>query len=291
MMQNGIHQQKQKKGAVLIMALVITSGILVLGSELVLFVLNSLQYGRSVDYSWIAQYAAESGVENALWQIRKEGRVTLDDTRLAQTLDTDGQWSFADSGGALDALKFDTEIDRIEKMFLPENGSLQAALYTEVGGSVNGVPNMTALKISWENESCAPDNQLPWIETSIVQWEGGSSIDWSAAQVKKDFQQPLIGAHVIIVNFDSYGMTGKPMVVRVKTMFCDLFRLTLAIYSDPAVPDTAQLKIPQYVMANPTGTYRRFHQNMRAVFPQKSALSGMFDFVLFSEEPLQKVGD
>ncbi len=287
-------QDREKKGAVLIMAIVITSGILVLGSELVLFVLNSLQYGRSVDYSTVAQYAAESGAEHAMWQIRKEERATLDTTgnRAMGVLDEnekDYGWSFLNANGAIDPLKFSTSIDRIEKMFLPENASVQASLYTESNGSVIGIPNMKSLKVSWEKESCAPLDQRPWIETSIVQWTGGNSIDWSEAQVKKDFQQPL-GADkkFVVVNFMSYEMDGKPMIVRVKTMFCDLSRFTITLHSDTSASDNALLSLPNYINANPSGSYRGFQQNSRVIFPQKGSLSNMFDFVLFSEDQLQK---
>lgn len=289
-----IHQEKKQKGAVLIMALVVTSGILILGSELVLFVLNSLQYGRSVDYSLIAQYAAESGVENTMWQIRKEGRETLDDTitRLKVSLDDDEKkygWDFSDGSG-IDPLKFSSSIDRIEKMFLPENASVQVSLYTEAASGISGVSNMKSLKVSWENESCAPADQRPWIETSIVQWSAGTDMKWDEAQVKKDFQQPSSGNNNVIVNFDSshYDMEGKPMIVRVKTMFCDLSRFTISVHSDASASEIALVPIPNYIIANPTGSYRRFQQNSKVVFLQKNALSNMFDFVLFSEEPAQK---
>lgn len=282
------HCKKKQKGAVLIMALVVTSGILILGSELVLFVLNSLQYGRGVDYSSIAQYAAESGVENAMWQIRKEGRVTLDDAmaRLKVSLNDDEQnygWDFS-NGTTVDPSKFSTSIDRVEKMFLQENASIQASLYTESGGVIAGIRDMNFLKVSWENESCAPDGQRPWIETSMIQWVVDSTTE---AQVKKDFQQPLDSdKKFVVVNFDSYDMAREPMIVRVKTMFCDLSRFTLTLHKRE-IDDTV-IPIPNYIVANPSGTYRRFQQNSKVVFPQKNALSNMFDFVLFSEDPVQK---
>jgi hypothetical protein len=278
----------QKKGAVLIMALIITSGILVLGSELVLFVLHSLQYGRSVDYSTIAQYASESGVENTLWQIRKEERDTLDISRAKVSLDTQElgyEWNFLDStNNAIDPTKFSSSVDRIEKMFLSENESVQVNLYTYQSGGIAHVADIYKMKVSWESSACAPADQKPWIETSIVQWDEGNSINWNSAQVKKDFQQPLSADTFIFVNFSAYSMNGKPMIVRVKTLFCDLSRFTLTIHKD----DDTVLNIPNYIIANPTGSYRRFQQTSRVVFPQKSALSNMFDFVLFSEDQLQK---
>lgn len=281
-----IHHKKKQKGAVLIMALVITSGILILGSELVLFVLNSLQYGRSVDYSLVAQYAAESGVENAMWQIRKEGRPSLDTDRTKVSLNDDEQnygWSFLNDT-TIDSSKFSTSINRVEKMFLQENASVQVSLYTESVGGIAGVQDMNFLKVSWESESCAPDGQRPWIETNMVQWADGSTTE---AQVKKDFQQPLDSdKRFVVVNFDSYDMAGEPVIVRVKTMFCDLSRFTLTLHKTEI--DDMVIPIPNYIVANPSGTYRRFQQNSKVVFPQKNALSNMFDFVLFSEDPVQK---
>ncbi|MBI2645353.1 hypothetical protein HYW94_04250 [Candidatus Uhrbacteria bacterium] len=286
---NYTYEKKYTRGAVLIMALMITSGILILGSELVLFVLNSLQYGRSVDYSLVAQYAAESGVEDTLWQIRKEER---DTERGNVSLDANEQgygWSFLDATGAVDSLKFSREVERIEKMFLPENASVQARLYTESGGTIFGILSLQALKISWERESCAPTDQRPWIETSIVQWESGNSINWEDnAQVKKDFQQPLdANTRSVVVNLASYDSAGKPMIIRVKTMFCDLSRFALTLHSDTSATSDL-IPIPNYIIANPTGSYRRFEQSSRVIFPAQSALSNMFDFVLFSEEPAQK---
>jgi len=281
--------QSEKKGAVLIMTLIITSGILILGSELVLFVLNSLQYGRSVDYSNIAQYASESGVENALWQIRKEDRNDLDSTRAQVIIDTQEQgygWNFLENRTTnIDPLKFSSSVDRIEKMFLPENESVQVSLYSDAAGGISGVDGMSKLKVSWENKECAPTGQEPWIETSIVQWEAGN-VTWNDAQVKKDFQQPSSGNNSVIIDLDSshYNMEGKPMIVRVKTLFCDLSRFTFTIHK----ADGTVIPIPNYITANPTGSYRRFEQSSRVVFPVKNALSNMFDFVLFSEEPVQK---
>ena len=68
-----INLKKNKKGTALFMALMILSGALIVSLGAASLIVSSVKQAQMQVYSTNAYYAAESGAERLLWEIRKNG--------------------------------------------------------------------------------------------------------------------------------------------------------------------------------------------------------------------------
>ena len=288
------NMHSKEKGSVLIMTLIITSGILVLGIELSMTVSTAIRLARNTDRAVAARYASESALESALHQLRRESRTTL--RKSHDSLGNNATWSFErDPGNAVDQEKFNTEIPAFERPFFQKESTVQFSLYQAQGPGLGAIPRLKTIRISWEkiDDSCAqlpaPDGTPPGIETSIIKWNGGA-INWEGAGVLKNFQQAATTSTMSVeVDLDSLetDLSQKPMLVTIKPYFCDLsgVRITLP---DPNSPNTAVLNIPNYYLLRPLGKNVSIQQDLSSIVPGEGTLSDIFDFSLFSEDPISK---
>lgn len=84
-------KQKNQRGVILLLTLFILSGILVITLAAADLVLAGLKMNRLTGYSNLAFFAAETGLERALWEVRKNNYVLPD-------IDTLNVFSLSDLG-------------------------------------------------------------------------------------------------------------------------------------------------------------------------------------------------
>ncbi len=292
-------QASSARGSVLIMTLIITSGILVIGMELSTIVMSTIRQARNLDRATFARYAAESAIENGLYQLRVERASTLrstSETLLQSSIGTT-EWSYAQADGLIDPTKFNTTIPLFSKSYAPRDTVMQFSLYTTDEEGTHAVSNIKTLRVTWEEQaSCVDENQSPGIEMSILAWSGGA-VDWSSASVQKVFIQPGEGdpAHIaeadlsaMVVESDPAkpALSTLPLLVRVKPYFCDVSGITISL-PDPDDP-AKTVAIPNYFLLNPTGKTGPITESLSAIVPAQSAIADIFDFALFSEEQIIK---
>ncbi len=319
-----------QRGSIVVLGLLIATGIIVISAELALYVASALRQARTIDSSTLAYFSAESGVENALYQIRKSTTFTGVLSETKKDLDK-GKWSFLENDSAttprIDVQKFSNTTDRLEKSFFERDSTIQVPLYetTMASGNVSGMKelaNVKTIKISWDdmicqNECSGPNNtdcikQTPWFESTAIELtgDGTGKIKWKEdqqlvnQQVKKDFRKVNAGAHEIVIPLckssdptsgqiektDCSSFTSKPYLVRIKPYFCDLQKAVITIHSDGGATSDPQ-KIPEYYVVNPQGSYGGITSSVRAFVPKDEHMSGLFDFSLFSEEQTCKSDD
>ncbi len=297
------NQEKRFFGSVLVMTLIVASGIMIVSAEFALFVVSALRQARTIDHSVVASYAAESGLESGLFQIRREKRTTLRKEKSltdADTLDTLAEfptgmkWTLENPAGDPSIIRFANTIQELKKSLLQKNETIELGLYEQTQVGLGGVAQLEALKIVSDGYVCPSDaapDQKPWYDISIVLWSGGS-IDWNTVAVTKEFLEPSGATNQAILDFDNKGPEGsrKPMLVRIKPLFCDVVGMTVTLHKDVAADSTlTPLNIPNYFFLAPEGTYQAIFQRPRAIiFPAKEAASGIFDYVLFSEQKVIK---
>lgn len=86
-----MNKQKNQKGVILLLTLFILLGILVITLAAADLVLAGLKMNRLTGYSNLAFFAAEAGLERALWEVRKNNYPLPD-------ADTDNIFSVSDLG-------------------------------------------------------------------------------------------------------------------------------------------------------------------------------------------------
>jgi len=278
------------------MTLIIGSGIMIVSAEFALFVVSSIRQARSIDHSTIASYAAESGIESGLHQVRKEGRTILRKAKSADGEFPSGMgWTLENTA---DATRFKNSITVLEKTLLQKNETVEFGLYRIDGNGMKGVQNLESLRLAWISSPCPYADQCegspnPQFEVSIVVWEEGA-VDWSSAQVVKEFLDPGDAKTVILPIGElvpkGSGGQPKPMLVRIKALFRDVQGTVATIHSDLGA-NSNPLEIPNYFLFQPQGSFRTISQSMyRAIVPGKDSAGGIFDYVLFSEEQVKKGG-
>lgn len=290
------------RGSILIMAIILGSGMLVAAVEVSMFVVSTIRQARAIDHTLVAFYAAESGIESALHQIRKEGSVALrDDSKQSPPFyrgdGRDARWSFLPDGeqeGDPDPNKFSSVVQKITKHILGEQQSLDIHLWMQdANGFSTENSQFKTMVVRWQKEECA-EGRTPWIETTGLVFDiAGRGMSWRDAALKKDFQQP---AHdmpkSITVELATFLPSGeqldndKALTLRMKPFFCALRGLEISF---PKKDTPAELMpIPNYTLIRPTATFGSVSKELQVIMPKHPTATGIFDYTLFSEEQIEK---
>lgn len=277
------------------MAIIMGSGMLVVAVEMSLFVASTIRQARSIDRTLVAQYAAESAVEDALHQIRKEDRTTLrEDTRAGQALYTidgrDAQWTFEKNRPTCCVEKFSSLVQKIMKSHLGEQQSLDVHLWTHADGQFAAQSSdFVTMKVAWKKADCGED-EVPWIETTALTLAvPGTTLRWNDdATIKKDFQRPADGANSVTVQLSSLVSDGgDSLSIRIKPFFCSLRDVEISFPKEGS--PTELIPIPNYYLIRPSATFGDVTKELSVIMPRFSGVTGIFDYVLFSDEKIEKV--
>lgn len=263
---------RNKKGSVLIMSLIIMTGLLLVAMEFAVIVVSSIRQARNIDVSLIAFHAAESGAESALFQVRKKNLTTLDrETGNAGVASWDA--TMPDN--------FSPEVPAVTRAHLAKNETLEFALYKDDGKTA---PNIQSMKITWTGQQCSAGE--PWIDFARAPWTGGgSTFVWPTNPIQHFVKTPTApGANEIITN----AFTADPSIVRIKALYCDLDGVSVTFYSAPDAPLASQVPVPNYFSIRPVGSIADIKQAVKISLPRKAPLSGLYDYVLFSEDVVDK---
>lgn len=286
------------KGTVLIIAMIIGAGMLVVAVEVSMFVASTIRQARSIDHTLVAQYAAESGVESALHQIRKEERTTLrDDTRSSSELYTvdkrDAQWTFVKDCQSCPE-KFSPTVKKITKTTFGEQQSIDIHLWNEEDGFSAIPAGMSTLNISWKKEKCAEEEDVPWIETTGVVFSvSDRAFQWNDSRgMTKDFRSPTGDNREVAVPLSSLvpdvpeGISGNGLTLRIKPFFCTLRDVEFSFPDKDRAENL--ISIPNYYLIHPSGTFGTVRKDLQVVMPKYSGTTGVFDYLLFSENKIDK---
>lgn len=308
---------RDQRGSVLVMGIIIASGIVIIGIEFSVFVVNSIRQARNIDSTITAFYAAESGAESLMRQVRNGGLIsdvnvypdpyytcdrptqkkgtvgsaswtvlkdTASDSKDPAVICSDTTPLQTGSGG-----RFDNVLESLKKPLILQDDSVEFSLYTQDATGFQHVPNLSKLLITWEGETCLA-NERPLIETNVVKWPG-DGLRWEKANIKKDFQKAegiLKKVTIELAALDGGDPVVKnPMIVRIKLFHCDVegVEITLLNQTTPPTP----IPIPNYFTIQPLGSFRGVeYRDVSVTIPKKEAFSSIFDYTLYSEKDVVK---
>ncbi len=275
-----------EEGNVLLLALLVMAGIMTAGLAISAIILNEIRQARNIDFSAVAYYAGESGVEQALYKLRKEDAV-LNCPAGAGVCSESGYCSLGDkepclqSGGNLSNQSSwaRTWTDKEWQIYgkIKKDGTLQVDLYDPEGGAAPGVES---LKIVW-TDTCSGGSR---IELSFVTWtpEGG----WVDNREKYGYSyDPAYPAFSEAKNNKFSGT--KIYRARIKAFNCDITNMTITAWGNDNA-EAPQKEIPAMINLNSVGNYSNLRQAIKMTMPRRSPMSGLYDYVLFSECSLVK---
>lgn len=280
---------KNQEGVTLLMAMIIMSTVVAVAIGVSVLIIDQYQFSANVDHAIIAFYAAETGLEKNLKLVKdyrnisatKLGDITTALDGDVGTIGNLGGWQLAadlSEDYMVSSLKMNEKITI--DIFNPDN--------LAGGGGVESV------KINWR-DNCLAQRAVAgsgWLKLSYVSLTKTGEFD------------PAIDPDVNTTNpYESIydcALSGNACGERINTKFsadnyyrlvitplyCDIDYLKVTAYSNNAA--TAGVNISNRVSLKSTGTYATSQIALSASVPWILPSSGIFDFVLFSEETIEK---
>lgn len=248
------------KGSSLLLAIFILSILTIITFSLAKTILNELKMSSFVDYSLTSFYAAETGIENSLYEIRKLNK-SLNNLTNNGSLNNKSSWQIDKKENPQQLGPFN----------LTENETIQIDLFDP--GSPDASSEIEALEISWKDS---------WLEISWIEWEWDiDHIKWSQNLEKR--KESAVNSPLILSDFSS----GKMYRIRIKALFGSVSDLLIKACQDDNCLNYNKIKGRGLLESK--GEFSKSRQKIKVEFPSVSSfLSGIWDYVLFSEESLVK---
>lgn len=291
-MRFSLNLRTSQQGIALLLALLIMAGVTASAIVASVLIVRELRQSQSLDASIAAYHAAESGIEKSLWIIKEARRSGADLADVITDLEASGEPVIRGSWD-IDA----TSITDSFEVTLQADQSAQVDLYDPDGNAGAGVESVEV--VSWEpvcdDPILIPQSQIEW---SVVGWFPG---DPSAlTNVAKAISTCTLNAGVCdrdvpifppippdpAFDFDA----ALAYRVRVKALICGAANLEVRAYDQPggATGGGNLVTIPSRIQVTSIGTYQNTRQGLSVSVPWVLPLSGLYDYVLFSEEDIVK---
>ncbi|USN53728.1 MAG: hypothetical protein H6760_00980 [Candidatus Nomurabacteria bacterium] len=280
------HSQKDERGIVMLLSLLVLSALTAVAIGTSVLIIKEVQQSSNIDRSLMAYYAAETGIEKGLYTV-KIGRQT--NQELADILNdlNDGG---AMSNGASWSTDESTTSEEYSLSSLKENQSTVLDLYDPLDPTEGGYESFGV-----EALDAKPLQNPAWLEISYFPWTiNGGLLDWDDDNVEKRLRsvyetQPNVPAIFDLLPNQNYR-------IRVRALYDDLrnVRITAFTEDDPTDTDVCNpaysciKSIPNRVLIRSLGASGGNQSALSASVPYQAPASGIFDFVLFSEQTIDK---
>lgn len=250
-----------QEGSLLLMSMLILSGIVTAASTMGIVTIQNLRQSIAIDQGLVAFYAAESGIEGGLYELRKKETAAAS-LPLAGTLTNTATWNRV----------ITTTLPSLQKD-IAKNDFWEINLY-DADNSLSPLASpIKSVKIAWTGPG------TEWIEAEVEPWTTGGVLGTPVKSLFSSASNPAV------VNLQD--ATTVLYRLRIKALYSNLTAVTVTAWSGLNASGS-QVNIPAQVTMIATGAFRRTKQAVRATMPHRSPLSGIFDYVLFAEDDLVK---
>lgn len=257
---NGIHNKE--KGSVLLLSLLIVIGTVAASVSFGTVILSSYQRARLTVFSQNAFYDAESGMEQALYQIRKEGR-------------TPNTLSSCISGCAISA----SYSKQAEIPSIPRDQSVQFDLVDPSGGASAGIQCFQIV--------CPLTNNV-WLDVNTLPLSNSGGNWVIEAESTRHTFQPCDGQSnntITVKGLDK----ARSYIVRIKSFYADSPELSFQAFSEESPSCLNAVSLASKMTLTSTGVERQTEQKIIVDMPRRTPFSAFYDYVVFSEETIQKL--
>lgn len=288
------YEIKQQSGMVIVLAILIIAAVLATAVAFGNLIVREIRQTRLIDQSMQAYYFAESGSERALHQVRiREGLIdcSILDVAGPETCNNNGRCDkdntvpcVSRSGGTLGSWTIDPKKEPETKVFLSEGQSFQVDLFDFNQTSDSGINSI-------EVDSTLGGLFLLGELTNL------SNVLNIPGNCSAPSQEPVIKGFVSLSGNDPAqigGFAGKSILEECSY----IFRLNYPAFNDGTINSTEltirvynqsdQVDIPSRLIIDTEATFGDSFQTISVRTPIRPPLSGLYDFVLFSEEALIK---
>ena len=262
----------KQSGTTLLLAMLIMAGILTVSLATSKLVINEVVQSAQLDKAIVAFYASEAGIERSLYQVRQQGYNASDLHQFTEALDNNSSYEL---------IAEDTE--DVLYATIAKDESYQVDLYEP--NSLNALDNpIKSVRISWEGAGA-------WLE---VRWNS-----WTTSGVVENPQGVYISQASSPYIIQLYDSTSYLYRLKIIARQAQAANVTITAYDDInpvancAPLPVCQVPIPGRVSIKslgeyPDGSARASRQAILVTMPQRSPLSGLYDYVIYSEEEIVK---
>lgn len=276
-------KHQQQRGAVLLIALLIIAGLTAIGLGVSVIIFNGLRSAALVDHSITATYASEAGLE---WSLEKLAEGRADGLSLTAVMSPvngirSGQGSFATNGASWRTADSSDLTDELVADVATGN-TVQLDLFNPLAETaVSGTEQIEVKAASGSG----------WAEVSWVAWDGQDFIPNSRTELINPTN--LTSATVIDLvtirdpELQALVTSGRQLLafrVKVKARFGDLNDITIKALNGSG----AKVNIPNRAFLKSNGKSGDATIALTASIPWRLPTSPLFDFVVFSEESIEK---
>ncbi len=252
-----------QRGTVLLMALLIMSGVVISSMGVGSLIVSSLQQSRSLDNGIVAYYAAETGVEEALYAVRHQDTLPSA-VSTPKTLSNNASWTRAVTNR--ESVVYAGTIN--------QDSVYEIALYDPDAST--SLQNIGNLMITW-TDSCSGCTVA---QTSLVGWKSGGPVLWDPNAAVNLYTWSSAGVSVAVPD------PTRLYRFRISAKNAAMQNVQIRAFDANGLPTT----VPGRVRVDALGTFNANTQKLTATLPRSVPLSGIFDFVVFSECSLVKGG-
>jgi hypothetical protein len=279
-----------QQGVILVMTIVIMSILLATGLGFTVLVLSDLRQAQQIDNGIVAYHAANSGIEEGLYWLRKDIDGTdiatvdaLKNIAITKPLANDAVWDISDS------TDYQSNISR-ERLY---NGqSLKFYLLGRSGASPSNTTE--SIGIVWERDAISPTTQLQVVATQLDYQETESDALIYYTDTNKVITNPdpdldcvpLLDAAIPGNSDADYDYVFEVRALG-ETENDVIKSLRIRAYNTDNCTDENNEGITNISLVS-TGRYRASQQTITAYVPPRDPVSGLFGFVLFSQEDITK---
>jgi len=265
---------KDSRGSALLFTLLIVFAILSASLTVSAIVLSQTKQTRNSVESIIAAYAAESGLEQGIYYVRKIDRSLSSSFSVffnhQHFLENTASW----------------KLDQEEKTELVRALKSQQTLQLDLAdrNDLNTSAGIETVTLDWTGNAT--------IQVSLLEWPSANAVSWDSALVEdenrgvnfsKQYVDSTGSLTITALQNDHHNM------MRIRSIKGDAQELTVRLYASDSPAPQNLLPIPNYVVLKSTGSFGRVTQAMSSEFPLFLASSGVFDYVLFSGGDILKI--
>lgn len=256
-----------KKGSSLLLAIFVVFILAITTFSLAKISLDEFKMSSFVDYSLASFYAAETGMENSLYEVRKNNTSLGSFASNEVILNNKSSWKIIQKDNPTE-LNFSN---------LKENETIQIDLFDPGSSSIGS--SVDALKFSWTGS---------WLQINWVEWKWNTDhIEWSSST--SPLEEKLLSSADCSSQspcFFTDFSPNKMYRVRAKALFGLVSDLKIKACGNDSCLATTTIKGRGVLESE--GKFNKSKQRIKTEFSLSSPLSGIWDYVLFSEESLVK---
>ncbi len=266
-----VRSSKFASGNIVALALILTSAILISAIGVGIVVMQGVEQSRNMDKAVAAYYMANSGIELQLFGIRKDNRTLAEMASASNTYPGGTSW---ESTTGLEQ----TGVKRIS--YLPKEELAFLDLFDP--DDISSTSNAARVSISWlPGDDCGA--AIPQFEAAYAEWEfSGGGVTWPT------------DSNYVIQPFDSISPmdipalnTSKSYRLRLRPFNCSVKDVQITLYDIGNNP----IDYLGDIVLGSEGTYEGTTQKLSVSMPRQNILSGIFSYIVFSEQQLcKKVG-